>query len=174
MAISASTNKHKAKQLRQVVANNYANFLADHVRLTRPLPSSSTQQEGVCPCSTKTTSRCRGGRKDTRKVSEAKLLVCSAVSASLGVNRAQSERAKSESVDSSGEETSKGLEPDQATGRKQQPGAVTVCGESISRSHPPTTRNSSSRPPTTRCTLSARSTVPPTVGYNWLNRHLRQ
>ena len=152
--------------------NNYANFLADHVRFTRPLPSSSTQQEGVyrrvwarvqreLPAVVEEVEKTPG--KSVRRsylCAEARR----AVSASLGVNGAQSERAKSESVDSSGGETSEGLEPDQERGRKQQPGAVTVCAQSVSRSHPPTTRYSSSRPPTTRCTSSAGSTVPPTVG----------
>ena len=151
--------------------NNYANFLADHVRFTRPLPSSSTQQEGVyrrvwtrvqreLPAVVEEVEKTPG--KSVRRsylCAEARR----AVSASLGANGAQSERAKSESVDSSGGETSEGLEPDQVRGRKQQPGAVTVCAQSVSRSHPPTTRYSSSRLPTTRGTASAGSTVPPTV-----------
>ena len=158
--------------------NNYANFLADKVRLKRPLPSSSAPQEGVyrrvwarvqreLPAVAEEVERTPG--KSVRRnylCGEARR----AVSATLGVSRSRGEQAKVESAESSCEETSEGLEPDDVTRRKQQPGAVTVCAESVSGEHPPTTRYSSSRPPTTRCTSSAGSTVPPTVGYNSASR----
>ena len=154
--------------------NKYGNFLADQGRLKRPLPPSTTQPEGVyrrvwervrrnLPAVAEEVEKTPG--KSVRRsylCEEARL----AVTATLAVNRAHGEHEEVERGESSCEETSEGLEPNTVTGRKQQPGAVTVFAQSVSGRHPPTTRYSSSRPPTSRCTSSVRSTVPPTVGYN--------
>ena len=141
--------------------------------MKRPLPSSTTQPEGVyrrarervrrdLPAVVEEVEKTPG--KSVRRsylCEEARR----AVTATLGVNRVHGEH-EVERGESSCEETSEGLEPNTVTGRKQQPGTVTVCAPSVSGSHPPTTRYSSSRPPTSRRTSGVRSTVPPTVGYN--------
>ena len=154
--------------------NQYGNFLADQVRLKRPLPSSTTQPEGVYRRVWERVRRdlpaVAAEVEKTPGKSVRRSYLCEearrAVTATLGVNRVHGEHEEVERGESSCEETSEGLEPNTVTRRKQQPGTVTVCAQSVSGSHPPTTRYSSSRPPTSRCTSSVRSTVPPTVGCN--------
>ena len=160
-AASAATGGH----------GNYANFLAPHARLKRPLEQPRSQGEGSVysrvwsrferelPLVAAEVAKTPG--KSARRsylCSEAK----KAVIATLGSTAA--ERQEKEEAGSDG--GVEGFEPN-VSARRYQLGAVTACAENVSEQHSPTTRYTSS---SSSCTIKGSSATtwtsskPPTIG----------